>query len=78
MMYFLTLFLVILIRNQKEDYENMKTGKNRLFLAKKWPNQGDNMRIIVIQLSEKLFFVLYQDYFSSQFHPGLSDIRKKL
>ena len=76
-MYFLTLFPDTNYKSKQgsRKYENRQ---NPIIFGKKWPNQGDKMRIIAIQLSKERLFLLYQNYFPSPFQPGLSDIRKNI
>ena len=41
----------------KQEFRKYENRQKPVIFGKKWPNQGDNRRIIVIQLSKKIFFV---------------------
>ena len=41
----------------KREFRKYENRQKPIIFGKKWPNQGDNMRIIVIQLSKKRLFL---------------------
>ena len=52
----------------KREFRKYENRQKPIIFGKKWPNQGDNMRIIVMQLSKKNYFndirTIFHRYFS--------------
>ena len=46
----------------KQELRKYENRQKLIIFGKKWPNQGDKMRIIAIQLSKQKLFFWYPDY----------------